>query len=68
MIDHFISTVVVVLIIMVTPFNRIAVYCGSSSGKDPVYADAARSLAEEMARRNIKLVYGGAWFGLSIRN
>ena len=46
---------------MATTFGRIAVFCGSSSGSDPKYADAARALGEEMARRNIKLVYGGAF-------
>lgn len=41
-------------------FNRVAVFCGSSSGADPQYATAARALGEELARRKIKLVYGGA--------
>jgi uncharacterized protein (TIGR00730 family) len=44
--------------------NRLAVYCGSSPGIDPAYAEAARALGKEMARRNIGLVFGGGHVGL----
>jgi len=44
--------------------NRLAVYCGSSPGADPAFAEAARALGEEMARRGIGLVYGGGRLGL----
>ncbi|MFL6861991.1 MAG: TIGR00730 family Rossman fold protein [Allosphingosinicella sp.] len=44
--------------------NRLAVYCGSSMGADPAFADTARELAEEMARRGLGLVYGGGHRGL----
>lgn len=44
--------------------QRLAVYCGSSTGKDPVYADAARALGSAMVARNIDLVYGGGRLGL----
>lgn len=44
--------------------NRLAVYCGSSPGADPVYAAAARSLGAEMAARGIGLVFGGGRIGL----
>ncbi|HEY0626150.1 MAG TPA: TIGR00730 family Rossman fold protein [Allosphingosinicella sp.] len=44
--------------------KRLAVYCGSSMGADPAFADTARSLGEEMARRGIELVYGGGRLGL----
>lgn len=44
--------------------NRLAVYCGSSPGADPVYAAAARSLGAEMASRGIGLVFGGGRIGL----
>ena len=44
--------------------RRIAVYCGSAPGNDPVFADAAVSLIQEMAARNIDLVYGGGRLGL----
>ena len=44
--------------------NRIAVYCGSSPGADPVYAAAARALGAEMAMQGIGLVFGGGRIGL----
>ena len=44
--------------------KRLAVYCGASIGSDPVFADSARALGEEMARRGIALVYGGGMLGL----
>jgi uncharacterized protein (TIGR00730 family) len=44
--------------------NRLAVYCGSSMGADPAFAETARTLGEEMARRGIALVYGGGRLGL----
>jgi uncharacterized protein (TIGR00730 family) len=40
------------------------VYCGSSPGRQPAYVEAARVLARAMARRNIRLVYGGARVGV----
>ena len=47
-----------------TELHRVAVYCGSASGKRPLFADAARGLAEAMVARKIDLVYGGAHVGL----
>jgi len=44
--------------------KRLAVYCGSSMGSDPAFAEAARATGEEMARRGIGLVYGGGHRGL----
>jgi uncharacterized protein (TIGR00730 family) len=44
--------------------NSICVFCGSSAGKDPAYAEAARQLGETLAERNITLVYGGGHVGL----
>jgi uncharacterized protein (TIGR00730 family) len=44
--------------------KRIAVYCGSRTGTDPVYADAARTLGRELVRRGIGLVFGGGHIGL----
>lgn len=43
---------------------RIAVYCGSSLGNDPVHADAARELGAMLAEAGIGLVYGGGNVGL----
>ncbi|WP_319568490.1 LOG family protein [Cohaesibacter marisflavi] len=44
--------------------KNICVYCGSGSGKSPIYADAARSLGEQLAKADIRLVYGGGAVGL----
>ena len=44
--------------------RKICVYCGSSPGKNPAFAQAAVSLAQEMCARNIGLVYGGASVGV----
>ena len=43
---------------------RICVFCGSSSGKDPAYLDAAKTLGTALAQKEIGLVYGGAQVGL----
>lgn len=43
---------------------RICVYCASSSKVDKKYFDATQKLAEEMAKRNFTLVYGGGSMGL----
>jgi uncharacterized protein (TIGR00730 family) len=43
---------------------RLCVFCGSSSGRRPVYTDSAAALAAEMQRRGIGLVYGGSRVGL----
>ncbi len=40
------------------------VFAGSNAGAHPVYAEAARELGRELARRNIGLVYGGGRVGL----
>ena len=40
--------------------RRICVYCGSSPGRDPAYAEAARDLAAVLVRHEVELVYGGA--------
>jgi len=45
-------------------FKRLCVFCGSSHGANPAYADAARNLGGELARRGIGLVYGGGNVGL----
>jgi uncharacterized protein (TIGR00730 family) len=44
--------------------KSICVYCGSSSGTKPYYAEAARVLAKEMVDQHIALVYGGGKIGL----
>ena len=44
--------------------TSLCVYCGSSAGKHPEYAEQARAFGAEMARRGIALVYGGGKVGL----
>jgi len=40
------------------------VYCGSSNGKLPVYAEAAKALGKVLTDQGIGLVYGGASVGI----
>src|SRR5579864_965553 len=44
--------------------KSLCIYCGSSPGSSPNYAQAARSLAQHMVNDNIALVYGGGNVGL----
>ena len=44
--------------------KRVCVFCGSSPGGDPGYAEAAAELGGLLARRGVGLVYGGASVGL----
>jgi hypothetical protein len=44
--------------------KRVCVFCGSSAGTRPVYAEAARAMGRLLAERGIGLVYGGGKVGL----
>ena len=44
--------------------KRIAVYCGSSIGKDGIYREAAAQLGRTLARKSIDIIYGGGKIGL----
>ena len=44
--------------------KRLAVYCGSAAGAQPVFADATRATAAAMVGRGVDLVYGGGRLGL----
>lgn len=44
--------------------QRICVYCGSNTGARPLYAEAARELADVLVRHDLELVYGGADRGI----
>ena len=44
--------------------NSVCVFCGSSEGSRPAYASAAREMGAEVARRGMRLVYGGGKVGL----
>jgi uncharacterized protein (TIGR00730 family) len=43
---------------------NICVFCGSASGTNPVYAEAARDLGSHLANEGHTLVYGGGKVGL----
>lgn len=44
--------------------KSIAVFCGSSVGASSVYIEHAKKFGEELAKRNLALVYGGASVGI----
>jgi uncharacterized protein (TIGR00730 family) len=43
---------------------NLCLFCGSASGKSPVYAEAAQQLGLLLAKNKIRLVYGGGNVGL----
>ncbi|HEF4762923.1 TPA: TIGR00730 family Rossman fold protein [Pseudomonas putida] len=47
-----------------SPLRSIAVFCGSNDGFNPDYVEGARALGREIARRGLRLVYGGTHKGL----
>jgi len=49
-----------------TPYKmkRVAVFCGSSIGFNPIYAEEAKKLGHFLANRSIGLVYGGGKIGI----
>lgn len=49
---------------MTTSVKRICVFCGSSTGNKPAFAEQAALLGAELAERGIGLVYGGGNIGL----
>src|SRR6516165_5496951 len=44
--------------------KRLCVFCGSRTGKAPIYADQTRHLGEAMAKRGLGLVFGAGHIGL----
>ncbi|KAJ3151205.1 hypothetical protein HDU86_006196 [Geranomyces michiganensis] len=44
--------------------TTICVFCGSSPGTNPLYAQAAQELGKAIAARGLGLVYGGGTHGL----
>ncbi|HMO30516.1 TIGR00730 family Rossman fold protein [Enterovirga sp.] len=44
--------------------RHVCIYCGSSSGADPVFEEAATELGRRLAQAGISLVYGGGDVGL----
>jgi len=49
---------------MMSELKTICVYCGSSTGHDHEYAEAATALGEAIAAAGVRLVYGGGSVGL----
>jgi len=49
---------------MTISIKSICVFCGSSSGSNPVYTEKAKALGTLFAENNIALVYGGSNVGL----
>lgn len=43
---------------------KIAVYCGSEMGNDPIYIDAAKELGNWIGENGYTLIYGGGALGL----
>jgi uncharacterized protein (TIGR00730 family) len=44
--------------------NAVCVYCGSSTGTDPAFAEAAKALGKSLAQNGVRLVYGGGSVGM----
>lgn len=44
--------------------ESVCVYCGSGSGGDPFFDQAAREFGKILAKNNVRLVYGGGSLGL----
>ncbi len=44
--------------------KSLCIYCGSSLGSQPAYADAAREMGRALVAANIELIYGGGRVGL----
>jgi len=44
--------------------RSVTVYCGSSSGNNPIYLQSARELGSALAQSELTLVYGGGGIGM----
>jgi uncharacterized protein (TIGR00730 family) len=47
-----------------TNIKSLCVFCGAAVGDKPAYADAARALGDQMARKGIKLIFGAGHVGM----
>lgn len=45
-------------------FQSIAVFCGSKTGKNPLFAAQASQLGKLLAKHQVRLIYGGGSAGL----
>ena len=44
--------------------SSVCVYCASNPGADPAFVSAAASFGQLLARRDVRLIYGGGRVGL----
>lgn len=44
--------------------RSICVYCGSSTGNNPIYREAGLALGRSIAENNLRLIYGGGTKGI----
>ena len=44
--------------------QSVAVFCGSKTGKNPAFMEAAKDLGKVLATKNISLIYGGGSVGI----
>lgn len=49
---------------MMNEIKSICVFCGSSTGENRIYSDAAKKLGQLFIKEGITLIYGGAKVGL----
>lgn len=49
---------------MPSPIQSLCVFCGSRSGSNPAFEEAARTTGRLLGERGIRLVYGGGSLGL----
>jgi uncharacterized protein (TIGR00730 family) len=49
---------------MSAPIASVCLFCASSTGRRPAYADAAREIGRTLAARGMTLIYGGGSVGL----
>jgi uncharacterized protein (TIGR00730 family) len=47
-----------------TSIRAVCVYCGSSAGTDPSFAEAAGALGKILAENGVRLIFGGGSIGL----
>ena len=44
--------------------HSIAIFCGSNAGIDPIYAERAYEMGSLLAKKGIRIIYGGSKLGL----
>ena len=47
-----------------TAISSLCLFCGSKTGADPAYGEAASRLGRTVAERGVRLIYGGGGIGL----